>query len=358
MRNINNVIFPVLCILVMLSSCTQEEFVAEIGQPVFTAEIPFQNEDGFQVNAGDDLYYMFASHQELEEGMVHSGLFGKEEICEEGCNENFGIKLVSRSSEQTEIKKGAYDYYSIPKDGFKHNLSLESSDEQALEYTTWKVRDKNHVGQPSISFNSDNDSAPQESIQLVYDVPGQFIVQFDRPILPKNLDCQLDFSIVRDVNEGLFIELNTANPFTFVSWSNGHVGKKVKVDFETQSYSANVYDGTGCQTEVIVYIKSNNITKDYTLSLHQESYMFSTPDNAEQSVIVEYTDKEGNFFTSSIIGQILPFEFNVVDVENYENNELGQPTWKIQSTFDCILFGDNGTTKRIIDGKATFAVSY
>ena len=86
--------------------------------------------------------------------------------------------------------------------------------------------------------------------------------------------------------------------------------------------------------------------------------MFSTPDNASRSVIIEYTDKDGAFYTSSIIGKILPFEFNINSVEDYEINELGEPTWKIDSSFDCILFGENGASKRIDGGKAIFAVSY
>jgi hypothetical protein len=43
---------------------------------------------------------------------------------------------------------------------------------------------------------------------------------------------------------------------------------------------------------------------------------------------------------------ILPIEFNIKSVEIYKRNELGQPTWKIDSSFDCIIFGNNGSTKR------------
>ena len=347
-----------LSLIIVFSSCEKQEFVADAGTPVFMAEVPFLNEDNFEVVAGDELYYMFASHQEIDNSVVHSGLFGKEDICEESCGENFAIKIVNKESTQPSISSGNYEFYSVPKDGFKHNFEMQYSDEEALNWTTWKVRGENHIGLPSISFNSDNDSAPQEGIELLYDVPGQFIVQFERPVTPKSVDCALTFNLTRDVNEGIFLEFSTESPFTFVSWSNGETGQKIKIDFSVQSYSANIFDASGCQTRVIVHFKTKNILKDYSLTLNQESYMFSTPDNGDKSVIIEYTDKEGIFYTTSVLGQILPFEFNIQSVENYETNELGQPTWKIDSTFDCILFGDNGTTKRIIEGKAVFAVAY
>ena len=359
MRNsiLNTICF--IAVVFAFVSCEKQELIGDPGIPVFTAEVPFQNEETFEVVAGDDLFYMFASHQDIESSVVHSGLFGKEDICEESCAENFAIKIVQKNTlEDNEPEVGKYDFYSIPKDGFKHDFSMASSDEEALDWTTWRIGSQSHSGQRSISFSSDNAAASQESIQLLYDVPGQFIVQLERPVLPKSVDCEVEFKINRVINEGIYLELNTESPFSFVNWSHGEIGNRIFIDFSSQIYTANLFDASGCQTMVIVNFKTQNITQDYALSMHQESYMFSTPDNSDRSVIIEYTDENGEFYTSSIIGQILPFEFNVLDVETYKTNELGEPTWKIDAEFDCILFGENGTTKRIVDGRATFAVSY
>lgn len=345
-------------VLLLFASCEKQEFKGNIGTPVFMAEIPFVNDDDFQVVAGDDLYYMFASHQEVENSTIHSGLFGKEDICEEDCAENFAIKIVNNEGVQESIGVGNYDFYSLPKDGFKHNFELISTDPEVLDWAVWRVGDENYFDQQSISFNSDNDAVSQDNIQLLYDVPGQFIARIERPVLPMNVNCSLSLKLTREVNEGIFLELNTGSPYTFVSWSNGENSKKIKVDFQHQNYTANVFDASGCQTKVIVHFKTKNIEKEYSLTLKQNSFMFSTPENAERSVIIEYTDGDGVFYTTSVLGQILPFDFEVVKVEEYETNELGQPTWKIDSRFDCILFGENGATKRIKDGKAVFAVSY
>lgn len=343
----------------MMTSCEKQDLVGDPGTPVFMAEVPFVNDKTFEVTAGDELYYMYASHQKGDESVVHSGLFGKEDICETECAENFAIKLVQKNDvTPSKPTVGSYEYFSVPKDGFKHNFSMTSSDDEALEWTTWKIGNQSHFGQPSISFNSDNDSAPQKAIQLIYNVPQQFLVQLERPVLPKQVDCTVDFKIERVINEGVYLELTTASPFAFVNWSNGKVGNRIRLDFDSQVYTANVLDASGCQTKVVINFKTQNLTRDYSVSMQQESYTFATPDNADRAVIIEYTDPEGNFYTSSIIGQILPFDFEVHDVEAYENNELREPTWKIDASFDCILFSEDGSSKRIKNGKAIFAVSY
>ena len=109
-------------IILFMMSCEKQEFVGDPGTPVFMAEIPFVNAETFEVVAGDELYYMFASHHDQETSTVYSGLFGKEDICEESCNENFAIKIVQQEGVESEKPlEGKYDYYSIPKDGFKHN---------------------------------------------------------------------------------------------------------------------------------------------------------------------------------------------------------------------------------------------
>jgi len=359
MRHLTILTMCFLSLIFVLTSCEKQELVGDPGTPVFMAEVPFVNEETFEVVAGDELYYMFASYQNIEDAEVFGGLFGKEDICEEGCAENFAIKIVQKSSSVDEpLTTGKYDFYSIPKDGFKHNFSTYSSEEDDLSSISWRLGNEVQTGQNNFSFNSSNGNTIQEGIQMLYDVPEQFIARFERSILPKTVDCKLSLNISRVANEGLYLELVTESPFTFVNWSNGTVGSKLLVNSNIQTYSANVFDATGCQTKVIVNLNAQNISKDYVIGFDQESFMFSTPDNASRSVIIEYTDKDGAFYTSSVLGQILPFEFNINSIEDYEVNELGQPTAKIDSNFDCILFGENGASKRIDGGKAIFAVAY
>ena len=101
----------------------------------------------------------------------------------------------------------------------------------------------------------------------MYDVPGQFIARIERPVLPKPVDCTFNLNLKRVVNEGLFLELTTETPYTYVSWSNGSNNNAIKVDFQQQNYTANVFDASGCQTRVIVHVKTKNIEKDYSFTI-------------------------------------------------------------------------------------------
>lgn len=343
--------------LLVLTACEKEEFSIDKNQPVFTADIPFVTGDDLSINAGDELYYMYSSHQETETELIYTGLFGKDESCEENCGENFAIKIHQKNGSQAKLETGKYEFFSIPKEGYKHDYTLLTDDEDALEKSTWRVGNQTHFGE-SLSVNFDNDTAPGEGVRLIHDEPGQFVVQFDRLILPNEVECDIELKIERVVNEGIFLEIVTSSPYSFISWSTGEVGKRIEVDFSSQIYTVKVYDGSGCATDIIINFKTQNISDDYSIGFSQNSYGFATPDNADNSVSISYTDSDGVFYTSSIIGQILPFDFDVLEVSDYENNENDEPTWMIKSKFDCILFGDNGKTKRIKDGNAIFAVSY
>lgn len=343
-------------LIVIISSCEKEEFLPFLDLPVFVAEVPFAKSDSIGFNAGDDLYYMFASHVEIEEEIVYCGLFGKEDSCESGCAENFAIQIHQKISQEERLAKGNYPFYSVPRDGYKHNYSLITNDSDPLENTSWRVGDEFLTGE-SISIDSNNDTAPGDGMRLVYNLPNVFTVQFERQILPITVDCDIKVEL-SNTNAGLQIEVITSSPFAQVSWSTGVISKKIIVNPNISTYSARVFSGSGCATDIAINIQNMTLTSTYTIGFNQSSYGFSTPDNPNNAVSISYTNEDGVFYTSSTTGQILPFRFSVLDIIDYEVNELGDPTWKITASFDCILFGENGGTRRIRNGRAVFAVSH
>ncbi|MFT4534726.1 MAG: hypothetical protein ACJA1A_001638 [Saprospiraceae bacterium] len=360
MQNIKSMIKKSLMLLILLivimPSCEKEEFTSIVEEPVFIAAIPFAKTDSVGFNAGDDQYYMYASHAEIEEEIVYSGLFGKEESCESGCAENFAIQIHQKKSLEENLSTGNYPFYSVPRDGYKHNYSLITNDSDPLQNIFWRVGDEFLSGE-SISIDSDNDTAPGDGIKLVYNLPNTFTVQFERQILPMTVDCDITVAIA-PTSEGLQIEVITSSPFSQVSWANGLIGNTIIANTNIATYTARVFGGSGCTTDIAINLQNMNLTSSYTIGFNQSSFGFSTPDNPNNAVSISYTSEDGVFYTSSTIGQILPFKFDVLDISEYEENEIGNPTWKITANFDCILFGENGGTRRIRDGQAVFAVSY
>jgi len=341
----------------IFSSCEKEKFTPTIEEPVFVAGIPFVKNDSIGFNAGDDLYYMFASHAEIEDEIIYSGLFGKDESCESGCAENFAIQFHQKVSEQDRLSEGSYGFYSVPRDGYKHNYSLISNDPSALENSLWRVGDESLSGE-SISIDADNDTAPDNGMKLIYQQPNVVTVQFQRQILPMSVDCDisLDFKIIQ--GGAIKIEVMTSSPFAQVSWSTGVIAKSIIVDPNIATYTARVFAASGCSTDIAINIANLSMLDSFNIGFNQSSFGFSTPDNPNNAVSISYTSEDGIYYTSSTVGQILPFKFDVLEVTDYDVNELGDPTWKIIANFDCILFGENGGTRRIKNGNATFAVSH
>ena len=345
----------VLCV-VLLSSCEKVEFLPTIETPVFTAGIPFAKSDSVGFNAGDDLYYMYASHLEIEDEIIYSGVFGKDESCESGCAENFAIQFHQKKSEQDRLSKGKYDFYSVPRDGFKHNYSLITNDLNPLVNSSWRVGNEMLSGE-SITIDSNNDTAPGDGMRLIYNIPNVLTVQFEREILPFTVDCDISLNFI-NTDEGMKIEVVTSSPFAQISWSTGIIGKSIIVNPNVSTYTARVFAGTGCSTDIVINIAELSLLDGYGIGFNQNSFAFSTPDNSNNAVSISYTSEDGVFYTSSTIGQIIPFRFDILEITDYKVNEFGYPTWMIKANFDCILFGENGGTRRIINGNAVFAVSH
>lgn len=348
--------FLPIFIALVLSSCDKVDFLPIIEEPIFVADIPFTKSDSININAGDDLYYMYASHTVFDDEIVYSGLFGKDESCESGCAENFSIKIHQKINEQERPNEGRYDYYSVPREGYKHNYTLITNDSNPIDNSTWRVGEVSLSGE-TISIDSNNDTAPGDGVRLIYNVPDVISVQFERQILPLVVDCDISLKI-SNTSQGVQLEVVNSSPFSQVSWSTGEIGKSILLNPNITTYTARVFAGSGCTTDIVINIKDFNLIDGFRVGFNQKSFGFETPDNSNNAVSISYTNEEGVFYTSSVIGQILPFSFEILEISDYEINELGDPTWKITAAFDCLLFGEDGSTKRVKNGNATFAVSH
>lgn len=72
---------------------------------------------------------------------------------------------------------------------------------------------------------------------------------------------------------------------------------------------------------------------------------------------IQYTDPDGNVYRSDKKDQSETSSFQILSVEDYDNNENGQKTKKLTVKYHCNLYGDTDII-RIDDGIATIAVAY
>lgn len=75
------------------------------------------------------------------------------------------------------------------------------------------------------------------------------------------------------------------------------------------------------------------------------------------TIIINWTDENGDVYTSNNVLQPATSYFKIISVENYDPNERGEKTKRIKVRFTCHVF--NGTRVKVIDnGDALLAVSY
>jgi len=118
-----------------------------------------------------------------------------------------------------------------------------------------------------------------------------------------------------------------------------------------------VIDANGAESNFCKNIKT--LGSSALLTNFSNAQIGTTPNPFSlNNVVVNYTDSNGIIYsTLSSFSQIAGNYFKVISVDDYEPNENGLPTKKININFRCTLF--NGSNSIFIDnGAAVIAVAY
>lgn len=158
-------------------------------------------------------------------------------------------------------------------------------------------------------------------------------------------------------------------PYSYV-WNTGQTSSDVFVSPNLQFYEVTVTDATGCtSTSGLIaggFMGGSNLnclasfeantTKEYEI----DSMEIVTTDNFQFSTIeLEYTDENGTVFNSKWGPQnAMNASFEIISVEDFEDNENGMKTKQLTLQFECQLFSQNGDIKNLTNGEAVIAIAY
>jgi hypothetical protein len=85
---------------------------------------------------------------------------------------------------------------------------------------------------------------------------------------------------------------------------------------------------------------------------------FGLPQSYFSTLTIRYTDDNGVVFASDL-GEQAPYTtLSILDVEEFEVDNNGNPTKKITLEFACRLYDEDGNFKNLENGLATIAVAY
>ncbi len=98
-----------------------------------------------------------------------------------------------------------------------------------------------------------------------------------------------------------------------------------------------------CSEELLIKIRDtapldNVDSLEISAAITTGSYNFGLAADLDFSVVaIQYTDREGNTYRSDILDQNGEGLFEVLDIQDYDINENGDPTKKLEINFNCIL---------------------
>lgn len=382
-----NKIWIILLITVLsIISCKKDpviELPAEtMGTPVFTNNSLL---DGNVLNlvAGDEDYYMYTEWTK-DANDVHTfiGRFA-EENCETNCKESlqFEIRDISPNTSTPNMS------LALPVGGIAAQNTASPLNEAVIQVQfdlntdvvdpsqiIWRFDESQSAGtrydvtSTVYNFNKSGLYTPNCIVKSEDDLVSAQTRFLDFNL---NYDCGGGYTVTEladDKVELSAITEGSSNAIDYL-WFLGTdlvFDKTVVIDKssidQSLDYTLGITYDDGCYSEMTRKMKvDDDGTVVYTTS-NFDYEIIQEIENGTQLQLgkfaIQYTDTSGKVYRSDREEQPQSSSFEILAIEDYDNNEKGQKTKKISIKYKSNLFAEDGTSLQIDDGIATIAVAY
>ena len=368
-----NKLIYIIIVFLVFSCKKKEDPTIIIGSPVFTFSGVIDDEN-INFFAGEEDVYMYSNFEKDKEGVFNFiGDFGN-------LNGNSKLKIGFRDY-KARSQNEEVDILNVIKVGegnYKDSLVYEKSFYKA------KFKNNSYAGS-SYQWNFSNGSIVNtqnpSDITCVFDNLGDVSVKLTarrdsfcsseiNQIIDLDSDCKFDVntSFIPDSISGGTLSWNVFNsegtgPYSSNVLINGTTGDSDSMHHFTTNQIALMditqIDANGCE-----YMLSQNIDVYQTPSICLANFEYlgyqeiiSLNKTYFNTIFVEWTDENGVIYSTKYKDQNENF-INIISVEEYDLNEKGEKTLKIDLEFSCDLYGQNGNIIRLENGLATIAIAY
>ena len=371
-------LISIYIILFTFFSCQKLEVDPDsIGSPVFIVPL---NVDGqnFELVAGDNNYFQFTGKEDFDN---YTEFFGelKDENCEVNCQPS--LKMTFRTNDIERLfQDGTINYLeSVPsvQPRVKTTLTAEATGVGEIQYF-WEFEDNSILQGETVEKDFDFGSIQNVRLKTI-DGDGCENIQEREINLEQNPSpaisgCE-DYSIIMlsqldslsgELYYNFFVlGINSQSFASNLIWSDDTFFPFlcIHADSLPSEICVDVFpNNSNCpQVSTCLSIQSPNTTNPSTnfctAKFHYENELVLEPQNVDQleSVVIEYTDENGEVFSSKDFPQLSSY-FQIKDFENYEQNNNGNPTIKFSGNFTCDAISQNGETISIQSSDFTFAI--
>jgi PKD repeat protein len=363
-------ILTVLAMLLVIS-CTKKKYPENIieNEPVFYASATIGG-TSYRYSAGINSYAMYASYAQDSSGVYN--LIGeiKQKGCGAGCPgsirfqvNDFKISAVSAPVEITNsIKVQQYFYANVPQEIVFH----ASYNKSAASYR-WDFGDgtTSSLANPSHVYYKNGRYKVQLTVAGVggcgSTVANWLNVGFPEPL---NAFVTQTFSGGKTLQFSGQARGGKAPYRYFWNFGDGDTSDLVS-PAHTYKYNGSypvtlrVTDAIGdtIRTTYNAVTQSDNSSCAANYSVSPGIGISSRINAILSSVVVSWTDETGSTYSSGQVKQPSSSNFEVVAVEDYDNNERGERTRKVKVKFACLL--SNGVkTVSLNNAEAAICVAY
>lgn len=364
--------YYIVLMLLLALSCKKKEYPksTEENSPVFITKATINGEE-IDFTAGQNGYQVFSSYSQDTNNIYNFIAEVKKNDCDANCPRSLKIQINDYKALlpgqspviDSSLKKGTYDYL---------------KDQGGPSYT---VKFPAEYNRTAASYAWDfSQGAPSSEVQpsFTFKKAGSYNVCL---VVQGSNGCMA--SVCHVVNVGPSKPLNAFIIQTGASGNRVSFARKVQGGktpykytwsfgdgtFSTDSVPTHTYAITGSYPVELTVIdaagtklvtKYNYVSKNdysscaanFSPEINQLPYAY-----ALSKIVISWTDVNGKKYTSNNDMQPATSFFEILSVENYENNELGQATKKLKVRFKCNVYS-NSESLAIDNAEALISVGY
>jgi hypothetical protein len=385
--------YKILILSVFLAGCQKIDVEPVDGTPVFSATFEV---DGISKNwqAGVDGYYMFTEFEkDANDVYVFTGRLQRDS-CSAGCGESLTIRirdfqqvLQGNPDVETALKPGDYFFKNENTDssawvfdtivfyqvGFNASASVSPTGAAVFNWNFGGLGTAAGIS-PTFDFGTLDQPVPV-TLNMAGNNVGCSSLQtrtVQKPT-PNSTPCGVQIFVQNDsTGPGTMMTAMAEGngPYTYM-WSNGSLGQSISLPFNQQPQaSVTVTDATGCSsTSSLSFFANPGTVPQYCAAafsydvvevIEVDSALVFIPGDSLQfsKVTIEYSDATGKLYRSGEQAQAGFSFFKILSTEDYDTNENGEKTKKLNVRFACRLWDEQGNFIEIKNGEAVVAVAY
>lgn len=317
--------------------------------PVFRVTYNQDSTVSQTVTAGQNAVYLFTDFEE-NDLILCSGSFSKEDCPDGDCPGSLTFIFKSLKTDDfqpnTVFHLGSFVFENIlggsPDTTFLTTFSVLPN--SGYNSFSWNIDSASAGGGASIQQEF-QDNAPK-IVRLTAQKASGLTSTVFRTVSLTNPGASFPSVSIEAEGDSAFYQLTavvTGPPVASLLWSTGDTIEMFSPNFLDSAYSVIVGDFFGNFTEARLQQLSPNDIPVQTAGFTYSVQPIIVQDQPGE-IIIQWVDAQGRIWRSDREQQPVGTFFEVLESEDYEQNERGQDTRKMKVLFDCILYDEQGNS--------------